>query len=133
MRGLLMTWSAALLMSGLFAAGCGSGSGGSSSPLGGGGAGGTPTGDAQMTDGPYEPLAVGLSLTYHVDDQGVKYDKVSTVTATEDAGGPYAGTTVFHLIDTFPADTQNTWYQVDGLLVKRLHDNDLDKAGNVKA
>jgi hypothetical protein len=87
---------------------------------------------AQATSGPYEPLAVGVAWTYHVNDNGVTYDKTSTVMDTEDAGGPAAGITVFHLVDTFPADKQDTWYQADGLVVKRLHDDDLDSSGNVK-
>ncbi len=87
---------------------------------------------AQSTSGPYEPLAVGVAWTYHVNDNGVAYAKTSTVQDTEDAGGPAAGITVFHLIDIFPADKQDTWYQVDGQVVKRLHDDDLDSAGNVK-
>ncbi len=129
MRGLAKTLGATLLFSGLVAGGCGSGSSGGGSLNGGGGnSGGTP----QKTSGPYEPLAAGVSWTYHVNDQGVTYDKTSTVKGTEDAGGPAAGITVFHLVDTFPADTQNTWYQVDGMVVKRLHDNDLDASGNVK-
>ena len=127
---LVKTLGRTILLGGLVAAGCGSGSGGPSSPLNGGG--GTSGAMPQMTSGPYEPLAAGVSWTYHVNDQGVTYDKVSTVQGTEDAGGPAAGITVFHLVDTFPADTQNTWYQVDGTVVKRLHDNDLDSSGNVK-
>ena len=129
MRGLVVTWGATILTVGLVAGGCGSGSGGSSSPLSGeGGTTGTPT----ITSGDYEPLAVGVTWTYHVNDNGVTYDKVSTVQETEDAGGPDAGITVFHLVDTFPADTQDTWYQVDGQVVKRLHDDDLDATGHVK-
>jgi len=111
--------------------GCGGGSG-TSSPLSGGGGGSGSDAAVQPTSGDYEPLAVGLSWTYHVNDNGVSYDKTSAVIATEDAGGQAPGVTVFHLVDTFPADKQNTWYQVDGQVVKRLHDNDLDGGGNVK-
>jgi hypothetical protein len=134
MGGLVSTRSMAIygaLAGALALAGCGGGSG-TTSPLNGGGGNGVDAA-AQVTTGPYEPLAVGLSWTYHVNDNGVAYDKTTAVTATEDAGGPAAGITVFHLVDTFPADKQNTWYQVDGQLVKRLHDNSLDSAGNVKA
>src|SRR4051812_16615868 len=48
---------------------------------------GTPT----VTTGPYQPLTVGSSWTYHVDDQGVIYDKQSSVEAFEDMGGQAAG------------------------------------------
>ena len=41
------------------------------------------------------------------------YDKVTTVEAMEDAGGMFAGVTVFRVHDHFPAEDQNTWYQVD--------------------
>jgi hypothetical protein len=128
MRSLVKALGATILVSGVVAGGCGGGSSGMGMLNGGGGATGTP----QVTSGPYEPLAVGVSWTYHVNDQGVKYDKTSAVIGTEDAGGLHAGITVFHLVDTFPSDKQNTWYQVDGTVVKRLHDNDLDSAGNVK-
>ena len=112
--------------------GC-SGGGGTSSPLHGSGGGSGSDAAAQMTTGPYEPLAVGVSWTYHVNDNGVAYDKTSTVMDTEDAGGQAAGITVFRLVDNFPNDKQTTWYQVDGQVVKRLHDNSLDSSGNVKA
>jgi hypothetical protein len=121
-------------LAGALALGGCSGGGGTSSPLNPGGGGGSGSdAAAQVTSGPYEPLAVGVSWTYHVNDNGVAYDKTSVVMDTEDAGGPAAGVTVFHLVDTFPADKQNTWYQVDGQVVKRLHDNSLDGSGNVKA
>jgi hypothetical protein len=48
---------------------------------------GTPT----VTTGPYQPLTVGTTWTYHVDDQGVVYDKQSAVEAFEDMGGAIAG------------------------------------------
>jgi len=112
--------------------GCSGGSG-TSSPLQGSGGGSGSDAAAQVTTGSYEPLAVGVSWTYHVNDNGVTYDKTSTVMDTEDAGGQAAGITVFRLVDTFPADKQTTWYQVDGQVVKRLHDNSLDGSGNVKA
>lgn len=120
-------------LAGALALGGCSGGSGTSSPLHGGGGGSGSDAAAQVTTGPYEPLAVGVSWTYHVNDNGVTYDKTSTVMDTEDAGGPAAGITVFRLVDTFPADKQTTWYQVDGQVVKRLHDNSLDSSGNVKA
>ena len=137
MRGLVSKRSVASVMilgalAGMATLGDGcSGSGGTSSPLNGGGGNGTDAA-VQPTSGDYEPLAVGVSWTYHVNDNGVTYDKTTTVIDTEDAGGPAAGVTVFHLVDTFPANKQDTWYQVDGQLVKRLHDDALDSAGNVK-
>ena len=133
MRGLVsqgsMTVLGVLASALALAAGCSS-SGGTSSNLDNGQGGSDSA--VQPTSGPYEPLAVGVTWTYHVNDNGVTYDKTSTVQDTEDAGGPDAGITVFHLVDTFPADKQDTWYQVDGQVVKRLHDDDLDSAGNVK-
>jgi hypothetical protein len=135
MRGLVSNRSVgSLVILGALALGGGcSGGGGTSSPLNGGDGGGSGSDAAvQPTTGPYEPLAVGVSWTYHVDDNGVTYDKTTTVIATQDAGGPAAGITVFHLVDTFPANKQDTWYQVDGQVVKRLHDDSIDGAGNVK-
>jgi hypothetical protein len=139
MRGLFPVWGSggfSVLLAAATAAaalgGCGS-TGGSSSglnPNGSGGAGGS--GPVQPTDGPYEPLAVGVSWTYHVNDSGQIYDKTSTVEATEDAGGAFAGVSVFRVHDVFPTETQNTWYQVDGLVVKRLHDNAIDSSGIMK-
>jgi len=126
MHRLWLTWGSAILMSGVVAAGCGGGSDPSTMPVttgGGGNGGGGAPGPVQTTSGPYEPLAVGASWTYHVNDQGVVYDKVSTVESMEDAGGMFAGVTVFKVHDHFPAEDQNTWYQVDGLTVKRLHDD----------
>ena len=122
--------SAVWLSAAVGAAGCGT-SGDGTTPVvtggGGSGSGGDP-GPAQTTTGPYEPLTVGASWTYHVNDTGVVYDKVSTVEATEDAGGMFAGVTVFRVHDHFPAEEQNTWYQVDGSVVKRLHEDVLNGA-----
>ncbi|HET6148631.1 MAG TPA: hypothetical protein VFH68_13940 [Polyangia bacterium] len=136
-RRLWVTWSSAigLLVAAAGAAGCGTGGDGTTPVVtGGGGSGGAaPPGPVQTTSGPYEPLAVGASWTYHVNDSGMTYDKVSTVEATEDAGGMYAGVTVFRVHDHFTAEDQNTWYQVDGSMVKRLHENVLDAAGNLKS
>jgi hypothetical protein len=138
MHRLCATWGSAiwlLLMAAAGAAGCGTGGEGTTPAVtGGAGSGGSdPPGPVQTTTGPYEPLAVGASWTYHVNDSGVVYDKVSTVEAMEDAGGMYAGVTVFRVHDHFTAEDQNTWYQVDGALVKRLHENVLDAAGNLKS
>jgi len=113
-------------------AGCGSSNGGGAQTGLGGAGGNADAGPVQTTSGPYEPLALNGSWTYHVNDQGVTYDKVTSVQALEDVGGPFAGVLAFRTLDTFPSETQSTWYQVDGLLVKRLHDNSMTLAGALK-
>jgi hypothetical protein len=116
-------------------AGCGSSNNGNGqTTTGTGGAtGGADAGPAQITSGPYEPLAINASWTYHVNDQGVLYDKVTSVQALEDAGGAFAGVMAYRTMDQFPTETQSTWYQVDGLVVKRLHDNSMTLTGALKA
>ena len=73
----------ALLLVG--AGGCGGGSGTTETPpiTGDDVDAGPPT----VTTGPYQPLTVGSTWTYHVEDQGVVYDKQSSVEAFEDMGG----------------------------------------------
>jgi hypothetical protein len=129
MRSLTNRWGTAILII-TATAGCGSGSGGTTGPIGAGGTGGsTITGPIQTTSGPYEPLAIGATWTYHVNDQGVLYDKVSTAESSEDVTGQFAGVIAFRVHDVFPNDQQQTWYQVDGLLVKRLRESALTKDG----
>ena len=86
---------------------------------------GTPT----VTTGPYQPLTVGSTWTYHVDDQGVVYDKQSTVEAFEDMGGAVAGTMGFKVRETIKASVQLTWYEVTGTDVRRHHDQLADDTG----
>jgi hypothetical protein len=124
MRRLFRMCPAGVLFAGVLGGCSGSGSSGM--------VGADGTGAVQKTSGPYEPLAVNASWTYQVQDSGTTYQKVSAVEDTEDAGGPAAGITVFRLTDTFPSNSQTTWYQVDGNVVKRLHDNSLTGTGAVK-
>ena len=86
---------------------------------------GTPT----VTTGPYQPLTVGSTWTYHVDDQGVVYDKQSTVEAFEDMGGAIAGTMGFKVRETVKAAIQLTWYEQTGTDVRRHHDQLADDTG----
>ena len=86
---------------------------------------GTPT----VTTGPYQPLTVGSTWTYHVDDQGVVYDKQSAVEAFEDMGGDIAGTMGFKVRETVKAAIQMTWYEQTGTDVRRHHDQLADDTG----
>jgi len=86
---------------------------------------GTPT----VTTGPYQPLTVGSTWTYHVDDQGVVYDKQSSVEAFEDMGGAVAGTMGFTVRETIKAAIQLTWYEQTATDVRRHHDQLADDTG----
>ena len=57
-------------------------------------------GPPMTTTGPYQPLTVGSTWTYKVDDQGFKYDKTSTVESVEDMGGAKAGTMGYRVART---------------------------------
>jgi len=88
---------------------------------------GTPT----VTTGPYQPLTVGTTWAYHVDDQGVVYDKQSAVEAFEDMGGAIAGTMGFKVRETVKAAIQLTWYEQTGTDVRRHHDQLTDDTGRM--
>jgi hypothetical protein len=79
-------------------------------------------GPPTITTGPYQPLTVGSTWTYHVDDQGVVYDKQSTVEAFEDMGGAIAGTMGFKVRETVKSSVQLTWYEQTATDVRRHHD-----------
>lgn len=107
-----------------------------SSGCGGGGSGTTtpPISDAdagppQITSGPYQPLTVGSTWTYHVDDQGTVYDKQSSVDAYEDMGGDIAGTMGYKVRETVKAAIQLTWYEQTMTDVRRHHDQLSDTTG----
>src|SRR5262249_53979170 len=108
----------------------GSGDGSSVSTIPGGDGGGGPV---IPTSGPYQPLVVGASWTYHVNDKGVKYDKKAGFEAQEDLGGPKAGTSGFRMRQTLPATVQLTWYHQNGEVVVRDHEQSLDSGGNLKS
>jgi hypothetical protein len=82
-----------------------------------------------VTTGPYQPLTVGSTWTYHVDDQGVVYDKQSSVDAFEDMGGAIAGTMGFKVRETVKAAIQLTWYEQTATDVRRHHDQLGDDMG----
>jgi hypothetical protein len=82
-----------------------------------------------MTTGPYQPLTVGSTWTYHVDDQGVVYDKQSSVEAYEDMGGQAAGVMGFRVRETIKASIQLTWYEQTATDVRRHHDTLADTGG----
>jgi hypothetical protein len=86
-------------------------------------------GPPQMTSGPYQPLSVGTTWTYHVDDQGVVYDKNSSVEALEDIGGMAAGIMGYRVRETIKASIQDTWYEVTATDVRRHHDTLSDSTG----
>ncbi len=103
---------------------------------GGSGSGGdptaeTPVGPVTPTSGPYQPLTVGTTWTYHVNDQGVIYDKTSTVQAQEDIGGVKAGITGFRVQENIKGAVQLTWYEPTATEVRRHHDQLMDGAGHL--
>ncbi|HXT99342.1 MAG TPA: hypothetical protein VN903_00020 [Polyangia bacterium] len=106
--------------------GCGGGSSSMTSPDNTGDPG-TP----QVTTGPYQPLTVGTTWTYHVDDQGTTYDKQSAVEAFEDMGGDIAGTMGYRVRETIKASIQLTWYEQTATDVRRHHDTLSDTTGRM--
>jgi hypothetical protein len=86
-------------------------------------------GPPQTTSGPYQPLSVGTTWTYHVDDQGVVYEKDSAVEALEDIGGAAAGIMGFRVRETIKASIQLTWYEQTATDVRRHHDQLSDNTG----
>jgi hypothetical protein len=127
----LATATALLALLAIGGAGCG-GSGGT----GGSGIMSTPYNDVdagppQMTSGPYQPLGVGSTWTYHVDDQGVTYEKDSSVEALEDIGGMAAGTMGYRVRETIKASIQLTWYEKTDTDVRRHHDQVQDNTGRM--
>jgi hypothetical protein len=88
-------------------------------------------GPPQVTTGPYQPLTVGTTWTYHVDDQGVVYDKQSSVEAFEDMGGMAAGTMGYRVRETIKASVQLTWYEQTATDVRRHHDTLADDTGRM--
>jgi len=88
-------------------------------------------GPPTVTTGPYQPLTVGSTWSYHVDDQGVVYDKQSSVEAFEDMGGAIAGTMGFKVRETIKSSVQLTWYEVTATDVRRHHDQLTDTTGRM--
>ena len=123
----LATAIALLALLAVGAGGCGGGSD-TTTPLDDNkGDPGTPT----VTTGPYQPLTVGTTWTYHVDDQGVVYDKNSSIDALEDMGGPAAGTMGYKMTETVKSSIQSTWYEQTATDVRRHHDTMSDTAGRL--
>jgi hypothetical protein len=88
-------------------------------------------GPPQTTTGPYQPLTVGSTWSYRVDDQGIVYDKMSSVEAYEDMGGAMAGTMGFKVRETIKGSIQTTWYEVTATDVRRHHDQMSDTSGRL--
>ena len=109
------------------AAGCGPSGGSSVNTVSGNDA----SGDVIPTSGPYQPMTVGDTWLYHVNDKGVKYDKTATFEAQEDEGGPKAGTQGFRMRESFPANVQLTWYHQEGQTVVRDHEQALDSSNTL--
>jgi hypothetical protein len=109
------------------AAGCGGGSDVTTPPPDEDADAGPPT----PTTGPYQPLTVGSTWTYHVDDQGTVYDKQSSVDSFEDMGGPSAGTMGYKVTETIKASIQSTWYEQGATDVRRHHDTMADNTGRM--
>ena len=106
------------------ASGCGGGSNQTMPPISDADAG-----PPIITTGPYQPLTLGSTWTYHVDDQGTVYDKQSSVEAFEDMGGDIAGTMGFKVRETVKAAIQLTWYEQTATDVRRHHDQLSDTSG----
>jgi hypothetical protein len=136
MLSLKRTILGAALGAAVVAAGCGgqgdggTGGEGGITMTGNGGSGG---GNVQHTTGDYQPLKIGATWTYHVDDKGVKYDKTVAVEAFEDLGAPKAGVMAYRSKTTQQSETQLTWYEPTGDRVVRHHEQDFDTVGAMKS
>jgi hypothetical protein len=124
----LATATALLALLAIGGAGCGGGGGSSMTT--------TPYNDADagpptVTSGPYQPLTIGSTWTYHVDDQGVVYEKGSAVEALEDMGGMEAGVMGYRVRETVKASIQLTWYEQTATDVRRHHDTLTDTTGRM--
>jgi len=86
-------------------------------------------GPPTITTGPYQPLTIGSTWSYHVEDQGVVYDKQSSVDAFEDMGGMAAGTMGYKVRETIKSSIQYTWYEQTQTDVRRHHDLMTDDGG----
>ena len=84
-----------------------------------------------VTTGPYQPLVIGATWTYHVDDQGEVYEKQSSVMASEDMGGAKAGTMAFRVQENVKDKIQLTWFQATEHDVRRHHDQFRDSIGTI--
>jgi hypothetical protein len=93
------------------AGGCGGGSGTTTPPISDADAG-----PPIITNGPYQPLTVGSTWTYNVNDQGTVYTKQSSVDA-------------FEVRETVKAAIQLTWYEQTDTDVRRHHDQLADTSG----
>jgi hypothetical protein len=89
----------------------------------------TNVGPAQTTSGPYQPLPIGSTWTYNVNDQGIIYQKNSSVEALEDMGGQAAGIMGYRVRETVKSAIQLTWYEQTATDVRRHHDQLSDDTG----
>ena len=125
----LATATALLALLAIGGAGCGGSGSGSTTTS-------TPYNDADagpptVTSGPYQPLTIGSTWAYHVDDQGVVYEKDSAVEALEDMGGMEAGVMGYRVRETVKASIQLTWYEQTATDVRRHHDTLTDTTGRM--
>jgi len=125
----LATATALLALLAIGGAGCGGSGSGSTTTS-------TPYNDADagpptVTSGPYQPLTIGSTWAYHVDDQGVVYEKDSAVEALEDMGGMEAGVMGYRVRETVKASIQLTWYEQTATDVRRHHDTLTDSTGRM--
>lgn len=118
------TVTALLALLAIGGSGCGGGGNATMPPISDADAG-----PPQETSGPYQPLTVGSSWTYHVDDQGTVYEKQSSVETYEDMGGMAAGTMGYKVRETVKASIQLTWYEQTMTDVRRHHDQLSDTSG----
>jgi hypothetical protein len=124
MRSLIKVISFATVFLAFALDGCGgSGSGGSTgagSTTGTGANDGTITGPITPTSGPYQPLVMNATWTYHVNDKGVQYDKMAVFEGI-DNGNQY------RMNETIPNQKQLTWYtNVSDTIVGRVHEQNFD-------
>jgi len=122
----LATAVALLALLAIGGTGCGGGSSMTTPPIDDADAG-----PPQITTGPYQPLTVGTTWNYHVDDQGTVYEKASSVEAFEDMGGDIAGTMGYRVRETVKASVQLTWYEQTATDVRRHHDTLSDNTGRM--
>jgi len=82
------------------------------------------------TRGDYQPLTVGATWTYAVQDATGPYQKTSVSETIEDMGGPKAGMIGTRIREMLANTVQVTWYAPNGDAVLRHHELNLDPANN---
>jgi hypothetical protein len=95
--------------------------------------GGAPVDTPPDPAAPYQPLVVGAVWTYSTTSLGITTEERNIVEATEDMGGTKTGITAFRVREELSSGVQLTWYEVNGMMVLRHHEQALDVMGAVKS